>query len=374
MRILFAPANTASFCSILLTSLNKIENVHSRGLAIGKHPYLPYPKEWLVIDQTSWKKNPLKRFVQNLQAHFHLIRLILWADVIHWIWDIKGLTVFDIHYHLIRFLRKPIVIEWVGSELRVPEIVFKYSRNYERAWKLGEWEYTYESMGASLERQYRFKKLAAIPAVCPEMSIFLNKRIFDHYYSLYVRVDVSLVEPVYPDPSNKVPIVAHTPSAIGAKGTKYVREIISTLKQEGLVFDYIEVTNCTKDKALDAMRNADIFLDHFIYGSYGMASCEALAFGKPVFSFLMEPVVKLLPEDTPIINASLETLKDKLRRFLEDGELRRIYGIKSRKFAEKYHNSDSIAKDILGLYTDMLARNSDGIQRRLTPTVDHFKF
>jgi len=357
MKILFAPYNVASFSSILSTSLNKIPNVKAKGISLANNKYWAFSNEWIVIEFTVWKKNPVKRFFQELYAQSKLIQLIFGADVIHWQWDIKGQTIFNLHYHLIRLLKKPVIVEWLGSELRVPEIVFPFNPYYKRLWESGEYDYYYEGREISLERQKRFKKLNALPAVCPEMSMYLDKTIFHQYYLLNPRVNLSEFKPAFPGIGSAPPVIVHTPSVKKSKGTLFVRKAIEDLQKKGIELEYQEIHNVSKQQALNAIREADIFLDQFITGNYGMAACEAMAMGKPVVCYLMEPVKKLLPEDCPIINVNGDNLTTRLEELIMNKETLRTIGMKSRQYVEKFHNADKIAVEILSLYNNLLSKS-----------------
>ncbi len=364
MKILFAPQNTASFLSNLMEGLKKVPGVQVSGLSLQQNKFWTFFSEWTVLEpEVPWRKQPLKRLRQVVRRHYAMLRLILWADVIHWIWDIKGQTVLDVHYWLIWLLRKPVIIEWVGSELRMPEYLSSFNHYYKQVWDSGEWEYRFESDEGSRQRQRRFRRLNALPAVVPEMSLFIDPAIFKRFCMLYVRVELSQYKISYPDIMREVPVLVHTPTAIAAKGTKYLRRIIESLKEKGLRFEYIEITNSTREAALEAIGKADIFLDHFIYGSYGMASCEAMAMGKPVFSYIMPEVWALLPADCPINPASLDTLEEELARYIRDARLRHEMGRQCRAFAEQYQNADTIAAQMALLYRALLEKNTEQTER-----------
>ena len=85
-------------------------------------------------------------------------------------------------------------------------------------------------------------------------------------------------------------------------------------------------------------------------GSYGLATCEAMAMGKPVLCYLMPPVVERLPADCAIVNTNIDNLESTIEVYLLDESKRAAVGKLSRAFVEKYHDADKIAIDLLALY------------------------
>ena len=147
----------------------------------------------------------------------------------------------------------------------------------------------------------------------------------------------------------------HCPSKKATKGTKYVLQIIEKLKQTH-DFEFKLVHGLSHHKALEIIRNCDIMLDQFVLGDYGVVSTEAMAMGKPTVCWIRPEVVKLLPPDIPIVNASLDNLGDVLARLIHDGKLRHQIGLDSRKFVETYHDAHKCARDIVKIYENLLAK------------------
>ena len=358
LKILFAPSNIASVASITMDALNKNEQVSARGFATHSHPYWSFGKNWTVINYVPWKKNFIKRFFQALRKNVKLIQLILWADIIHWQWDIGGEMIFDLHRKLIRITRKPVIIEWLGSDIRIPEVVSKDNPYYKEASELGKYSYNFESAERSSAIQAKFAKLNAIPAVCPEMSLFLDKNLFPSFVLLFQRISTKEFEPKLPDVNNHFPLIVHTPSDRNAKGTFQVRRVIDSLKNKGCEFEYIEIHNKTRNEAVEAIRKADIYLDQFIIGGYGMAACEAMAMAKPVFCYLMPSVVELLPSSCAIINTNLDNLEQLLEKYIKCPSLRNAAGQRSRSYVEQYHGADKIARELIAIYQKALQRHT----------------
>jgi hypothetical protein len=243
---------------------------------------------------------------------------------------------------LIKLFRKKCFVLWLGSDIRKPEFVMSHNPYYKALWESGEYDYYYESEQRSAQIQRKFSRIGAIPLVCPEMKLYLNEEFFAQYMDFFQPISIDSYKCIFPSKVNQRPIVLHAPSKLNTKGTFHVREALATLKQKGCDFEYIEVFDKEKHEAEVLMEKCDIFLDQFILGSYGMAACEAMAMGKPVFCYLMQPVIDALPADCPIINANINTLENVIESYLLDANKRYETGKLSRAYVEKYHDANKI--------------------------------
>lgn len=343
IKVLFAPSNVASMPNITMQALNKLEEIDARGVSYGSHKYWTFGPGWKVNEIPNFKQNPIGRIWAYIKNKYEFMKGVFWADILMLHWDIDSFSAL-----YIRLLRKKTYIEWIGSDIRVPEYVFAHNPYYKLTWESGEWDYMTESTLKSNTIQKRFHSINATPTVCPEISLFLNPIYFQNYVSFFQRIDLNNYKPNYS--KNEIPILVHTPSATGAKGTKYVRIAIENLKKKNIIFEYIEIHNKTRQESLDAIASCDIFIDQFIVGSYGLATCEAMAMGKPVLCYLMPPVVERLPADCAIVNTNIDNLESTIEIYLLDESKRAAVGKLSRAFVEKYHDADKIAIDLLALY------------------------
>jgi hypothetical protein len=320
-------------------------------VSYGTNKYWTFGENWVVITAVDIRKHPLKRILQFLKFKYHILKGILWADILMWHWDIG-----KFEYIIVKLLKKKVFVEWIGSDIRVPEIVFQHNPYYKEAWNNGDWDYMSESRERSNTIQRKFFLLNATPVVCVEISMHLNRDFFPKHITFFQRIDIRNYTPMYPSVDCIKPVLVHTPSATGTKGTRYVRAVISRLQQQGFVFTYVEIHNKSRQEALDAIGSADLFIDQFIVGSYGLATCEAMAMGKPVFCYLQSDVRAMLPTDCPIIPSTIDTLENDLKDYLSNPQLRHQTGIRSRLFAAEYHDADKIAVQLQQLFHEVLDR------------------
>jgi glycosyltransferase involved in cell wall biosynthesis len=293
------------------------------------------------------KKSPFKIFVFFVW-YIHFLRLLLWADVIHWCGSFsKDLLKFTLP--VIKFLNKPALVEFVGSDIRNPEIEFKDNPYYKEVFYKG-YEYAYESAENSISTQKLFAKAGFNVIAMPGMEQYIDKSIFPEPFRVFQRIDTSKFEFLPPDPNKIKPLIVHAPTAPICKGTKYITDAIEELRKE-FDFSFELIINIPHKTAKEKIKKCDIFIDQLILGSYGMATMEALSYGKPVMCFIKESVLtNEFPNDIPIINTNPKTIISVLKKYLDDSHLRNKCGKKSREFAKKYHDTKSVIPQLIETY------------------------
>jgi hypothetical protein len=117
------------------------------------------------------------------------------------------------------------------------------------------------------------------------------------------------------------PIVAHAPSTAIVKGTDLIDGTLRALEAEGLI-EYRRIEGISSAQMPAAYGAADIVLDQFRIGSYGVAACEAMAAGRIVVSHVAAAVRDRVQADTglavPIVQAEADELEAVLRGLLSD--------------------------------------------------------
>ena len=153
---------------------------------------------------------------------------------------------------------------------------------------------------------------------------------------------MSAIAPAIPSAEKKRPLIVHAPSSRRRKGTEHVVAAV-----DGLDADFRLVEGLTHDEAFELYREADIVVDQLNAGWYGVFAIECLALGKPVVTFLHDEAVRRTEEaygvEVPVVSATAETLRERLRPLVEDAPLRHRIGAASRAYAERLHDIDAIA-------------------------------
>jgi hypothetical protein len=151
-------------------------------------------------------------------------------------------------------------------------------------------------------------------------------------------------------PSDRArPLIVHAPSSRARKGTEHV-----VAACEGLDADLEIVEGLHHDEAKVRYRAADIVVEQLNAGWHGVFGLEAMALGKPVLSFLHEEAVRRSEEGygvrVPIVNATKETLPDRLAELVADPSRRREIGAESRAYVARVHDVERVADRLLALY------------------------
>jgi glycosyltransferase involved in cell wall biosynthesis len=161
-------------------------------------------------------------------------------------------------------------------------------------------------------------------------------------------IDLSRIEPA-PPTGRARPVILHAPSSRRRKGTEHV-----VAACEGLDADLELVEGLHHDEAFERYRNADVVVDQLNAGWYGLFAIECMALGKPVVTFLREEAVRrtetALGTQVPLVSATAETLRDRLRPLVADAAERRRLGAASRAYVERVHDVERIADRLLDVY------------------------
>ncbi|MHC4114234.1 MAG: glycosyltransferase family protein [Planctomycetota bacterium] len=162
-------------------------------------------------------------------------------------------------------------------------------------------------------------------------------------------------EPAYPKKDGEKPLrIVHASNHRMFKGTHFLIEAVENLKTEGVSIELILVEKVPNEKALDIYRSADIIFDQCLIGFHGYFALEGMAMGKPAMCFVRKPEEYLLhPEECPIINTSVNTLRKDIQHFIDNREQLTDIGIKSRQYIEKYFTLEAFAGRLKEAYEEL---------------------
>ncbi|WP_157432129.1 hypothetical protein [Agromyces italicus] len=112
------------------------------------------------------------------------------------------------------------------------------------------------------------------------------------------------------------PVAIHAPSNAGLKGTEFAEPVLRRLDEAGDI-EYRAIERTPAERMPAIVHDADIVIDQFSLGIYGVAACEAMAAGRLVVSHVSEFVRDTVRDETglelPIVEATLATLEQVLR-------------------------------------------------------------
>jgi hypothetical protein len=161
-------------------------------------------------------------------------------------------------------------------------------------------------------------------------------------------IDLHQIVPAPPSDRTR-PTILHAPSSRAKKGTEHVIAAC-----EGLDADLRIVEGLHHDEAFALYRGADIVVDQLNAGWYGLFAIECMALGKPVVTFLHDEAVRRTQEafglNVPIVSATAETLRERLRPLVADAAERQRIGAASRAYVERVHDIEQIADRLLDVY------------------------
>jgi glycosyltransferase involved in cell wall biosynthesis len=161
-------------------------------------------------------------------------------------------------------------------------------------------------------------------------------------------IDVAGLQPV-PPAERARPLIVHAPSSRRRKGTEHVIAAC-----EALDADLEIVEGLRHDDAFERYRQADIVVDQLNAGWYGIFAIECMALGKPVVTFLHDEAVRRTENafgvEVPLVSATAETLRERLRPLVADAEERRRVGAASRAYVEHVHGIEAVTDRLLDLY------------------------
>ena len=181
--------------------------------------------------------------------------------------------------------------------------------------------------------------------------------------------------------------IAHAPNHRGFKGSEFVIDAVSVLKDEGLKVELLLLEKMPNSEVRETLRDStDILVEQLICTGHGMNAVEGFSSGLPVVSNLEDDGCTTMfrrwsfLNECPIASASPETLLNVLRKLVTSPELRLQLGRAGREYAEKYLGFDSAQylfgevieflygrrESLINLYHPLL-----GDYRKRKPMVEH---
>lgn len=168
---------------------------------------------------------------------------------------------------------------------------------------------------------------------------------------LPVVVDVEQWESEEAPLRRRVPVVAYVPSNSPMKGDASIDEQLIALADEGII-SYRRLEGIPARQMPEVYRSADIVLDQFRLGDYGVAACEALAAGRVVIGHVSaqnrERVLSLTGYDLPIVESRFVDVAKTIRAILEDREWYALHAQHGPAFVRSVHDGAASAQAVAG--------------------------
>jgi glycosyltransferase involved in cell wall biosynthesis len=140
-------------------------------------------------------------------------------------------------------------------------------------------------------------------------------------------------------------VVVHAPNHRALKGTAALEDAVQALRAEGLQVRLDLLQGRPNEEVRRAVLGGDIVAEQFI-GGYALFAIEGMSAGRPVVSNLSWMADDLRSElgDCPIVDATPETLADRLRALVTDPGLRARLGPASREYALRRHSYEAVGE------------------------------
>lgn len=355
MRVLHLPFNIASQLSVTVQALRKL-GIEARGLVTSNSAIQDPSGIEILPEALSRRQHPFLGSWRYWRTKRAVLDAIRWADVIHWHYSWALSNAADVRYAAT--LKKPGIVEFWGSDIRIPRIAIEdnpYRAQLCRTFS----EFSHSAETRSIKKQSLFARYG-VACLIPgeELLPYVDHKVYPSPYRTRQRISIDDFQALYPDPSRCKPLLVHMPSDKAKKGTDAVLKAIDLLKKD-YEFEFKLIHGVARSEALAILKEADILLDQFVAGAHGLATLEAMAFGKPTICYIKPSLLPKFPPDCPIINANQDNLADILKPLLEDGHRRYEIGRASRAYVEKYHDSRELAKQLIDVYGELIAKYFD---------------
>ncbi|WP_449407913.1 glycosyltransferase family protein [Microbacterium maritypicum] len=150
--------------------------------------------------------------------------------------------------------------------------------------------------------------------------------------------------------SGGTPRIIHSSSSAVQKGSHLIEPALAPLVDAGRV-DYRLVTGVSSDRMPDLLAGADIVLDQFRLGSYGVAACEAMAAGRVVIGHVLPGIRERIEAEIgmplPIVEADPDSLHDVVAGLLADPDRARAAAAAGPRYVEAVHSGARSAEVLL---------------------------
>jgi hypothetical protein len=259
---------------------------------------------------------------------------------------------------------------WAYRLLRIPLIVWMYGadvRTRECTLKLGQYNCCTDCTQVgracvcdSLAGAANIARLRANHAILFSMGDMIEYTPGSRNDLFYWPLDIQGVhsaKPVHGKPNRtshcKLRVV-HAPNHREFKGTRYLEEAVSALQKEGVPIELVLVEKLPNHEALEVYRTADVIFDQCLIGFHGYFALEAMALGKAVMCYIRKPEEYLLePQQCPIINTHVDTLKEDLRRLVSSRDALDLIGLRGRQYVQQNYSREAFAGRLRRAYLDL---------------------
>lgn len=143
--------------------------------------------------------------------------------------------------------------------------------------------------------------------------------------------------------------VVHAPTNPYAKGTPLIVPAAQRLHNEGVI-EFVQLDRIPNDEMPSALATADVVLDQFRAGDYGVGSCETMASGRLVVGHVTDQVRTEVERHAqmplPIVEATPDTLEAVLRDVAQRREQYRGIAASGPEYIRRLHDG-TFSREVL---------------------------
>lgn len=147
--------------------------------------------------------------------------------------------------------------------------------------------------------------------------------------------------------ADEVPLVVHAPSSPIVKGSDLIEPALRELADSGLI-RYERLSKVPAAQMPQKIAQADIVLDQFRLGDYGVAACEAMAAGAVVVGNITgsvrERVRAVTGLELPIVQSRPHEIGSVLRELMANRRSAQAVAARGRAFVETTHDGTASAQ------------------------------
>lgn len=141
--------------------------------------------------------------------------------------------------------------------------------------------------------------------------------------------------------------ILHAPNHRNLKGTQALIDTCEQLATEGVPVELVLLEGVPNREIRRAMFDSDIVASGFVLGYYELFAVEGMSLGKPVLNYWRPDLLELYTRSSyagecPIVDASVESLAERIRELVGDPELRERIGAEGRAYVLQHHSYEAV--------------------------------
>jgi ribosomal protein S8 len=293
----------------------------------------------------------LKYIVRFLYGPILFGKLIHISDRFFYIWSTGFLFNREFEFKFLKQKEKKIICLFCGNDIRSPKKTLEYFQKQNSDTFI---EYFAFCNPKYLSDEYEKDKKEVAKIADKYADVIFNHKLDQlsylksEQYDLLIPYDENKFNKHIEKFENvkKIKIV-HAPSFPIIKGTSLVRAAIKQLKEEGYIFEYIELKNMPNKVVLEHLKTAHILLNQFYSVATGLLGIEGMA---NYCAVMMRAYYYFDYEQEPWVQTEYYEIYDKLKYLLDNPKKIQQYAEAGYNFVRKYHSYAAIKKYLFNIF------------------------